>query len=174
LYEEYSQSFQRQRDEMNDAWCVKLGNFTDPRAKRKPTKIVLFGHNDDPARDSWDVRSRFGLISKYPNLTRHWFKNLRRQDNRCMRHSGISVIRESQGTTEAHVPRDYRYGVCLTESGATLKANNLRVLDVILETYPVLLAPSREKRNMPEWKCRAVDDMVKCLVDTELLIEDNE
>lgn len=67
------------------------------------------------------------MLSEYPNITRKAF--------------GDKVdIRFSYGGTEAHIPRDYRFGVCLTDTGESIAKNNLKIVRVLLNTYTCLIA----------------------------------
>lgn len=67
------------------------------------------------------------VLSEYPNFTRRML--------------GESVeVRFSYGGTEAHIPGDYEYGVCLTDSGESLAKNALKVQRVLLKTYTALIA----------------------------------
>ncbi len=77
------------------------------------------------------------VLSEYPNLTRGV---LGKRVN----------VRFSYGGTEAHIPNDYRYGVCLTDTGESIVTNRLKVVRVLLSTYTGLFASisvAREKRE---------------------------
>ena len=46
----------------------------------------------------------------------------------------------SYGGTEAHIPGDYRYGVCVTETGSSITANGLKIIGKLFESHTVLIA----------------------------------
>lgn len=87
-------------------------------------KVVLV---TDENLTSAEVPEGSVILSEYPNITRGAFGD--RVD-----------IRFSYGGTEAHIPGDYRYGVCLTDSGESLAKNKLKVQRVLLQTYTALIA----------------------------------
>lgn len=92
-------------------------------------KIVLVCAESNPIQNITDIPMGTIILSEYPNITRRFFKRL-----------GLNVqVQFSYGGTEAHIPRDYQFGVCLTETGSSLKANGLRVVAEILETKTVLI-----------------------------------
>src|SRR5208337_3399764 len=70
------------------------------------------------------------ILSEYPGWTKRFFEKLR-----------IPVTVEfSYGGTEAHIPGDYRYGVCVTETGSSITANGLRIIGKLFESNTVLIA----------------------------------
>lgn len=92
-------------------------------------KIVLVCAESNPIQNITDIPMGTIILSEYPNITRRFFKRL-----------GLNVrVQFSYGGTEAHIPRDYQFGVCLTETGSSLKANGLRVVAEIMETKTVLI-----------------------------------
>lgn len=95
-------------------------------------KVVLVASMDNSTRGIADVPAHSVVLSEYPNITRRAFAKFR-----------IPVeIRFSYGSTEAHIPEDYTYGVCLTDTGDSLEANKLKVLSVLFESKTVLIANS--------------------------------
>jgi ATP phosphoribosyltransferase len=129
LYEEHRLSGSRFPLVSGKLW----GSFTGSAADICPTKIVAFTHISDSIRSPADLPAQIRTITEYPGLTKSWLR----------RHNVHTACDYSFGSTEAHVPRDYRLGVCLTETGKTLAANKLVVIDVLLNTSPVLLASSK-------------------------------
>lgn len=93
-------------------------------------KIVLVTSKSNPAKSIEDVEEGAVILSEYPHLTESWYEN---------QSLTPPTVRFSYGGTEAHIPRDYRYGVCLTETGASLKANKLKVIHTFMETYTCMI-----------------------------------
>lgn len=88
----------------------------------RPVKIVLFGKNERFVDEAATVVS-----SEYPNIASDYFKKAR--------------IEFSQGSTEVDVVSGLAdYGICVSESGDSLKANGLKVIKVLLESPTVLVA----------------------------------
>jgi len=92
-------------------------------------KVVLVTSIENPVEAIEQVEPESVVLSEYPNITKRAFA----------RHSSVD-IRFSYGGTEAHIPGDYRYGVCLTDTGASLTANGLKVVAELCATCTVLIA----------------------------------
>ncbi len=69
------------------------------------------------------------VLTEYPRLTREYFKKMKRK----------VVIVPSRGSVESEVPKPYPLGVCLSETGQSLRANGLRVIGEIMETSTMLI-----------------------------------
>jgi len=93
-------------------------------------KMVLAVCDDSPVRSAADIPPGSRITTEFPNVTRAFFERL-----------GIPVeVSYSYGATEAKVPELMDALVDLTETGATLRHNGLRIVDVILESTTRLLA----------------------------------
>ena len=102
-------------------------------------KVVLFANAADSIQDPSEIPPYSEIISEYPNCTRKFFEKL-----------GIPVkIDFSYGKTEAYVPNDYRFGVCIMETGTTLKETNQKILAVLFES-PVVLITNRKTWSDPQ------------------------
>ncbi|KKU48453.1 ATP phosphoribosyltransferase [Candidatus Uhrbacteria bacterium RIFCSPLOWO2_12_FULL_46_10] len=107
------------------------------RSTDGPTRVVLVTYADNPCRGVGDVLDDVLVLSEYPNLTRQLFDT-----------SGKRVrVRFTAGSTEAMVPELAPYGVCLTETGASLQANNLKIIGVIMESQTVMIAKTDIVKN---------------------------
>jgi ATP phosphoribosyltransferase len=116
--------------------CKIAGRFDWTREGKPQTRVAVIVEEADKARSVNELPKQTKFISEYPELTRCW-----------LREKGLSMpVDAAFRSTEAHVPRDYRAGVCLVESGDTLKVNSQRILEVIMQTQVVLLA------NIAVWK----------------------
>jgi len=93
-------------------------------------KMVLAVCDDSPVRSADGIPPGSRITTEFPNVTRAFFERL-----------GIPVeVSYSYGATEAKVPELMDALVDLTETGATLRHNGLRIVDVILESTTRLLA----------------------------------
>lgn len=70
------------------------------------------------------------VVSEYPRLSKEFFKRERWQ---------VEIV-PSRGGTEALIPDIYQWGVCLVETGETLRANGLKVHAVLLEASTVMIS----------------------------------
>lgn len=94
------------------------------------TRGVLFCAANDPINSVDDIPGGTSILSEYPNLTQRFFAE---------RGKSVVVV-PSPGSSEAEVPELYRLGVVLSETGNSLKQNNLRVLDTIFTSATCLVA----------------------------------
>ena len=91
---------------------------------------MLIGAENDTTSTLEHVPPGSAILSEYPGWTKRFFDKLR-----------IPVTVEfSYGGTEAHIPSDYRYGVCVTETGSSITANGLRIVGKLFESNTVLIA----------------------------------
>lgn len=132
----------------NVARVAELGysQFTDRRAR-----VVLFGSVNDPITQASEVEPGSKILSEYPYCTRSFFDRL-----------GINVrINFSYKTTEANIPRDYKYGVCVSERGESLAANNLKIIEILFDATTTLIASEQAMRN---YKKEAAIHILKLLL----------
>jgi ATP phosphoribosyltransferase len=135
-------------------WVIETGAHVETLASLRYAKgglgvvrIVLAVTLDDPAERAADLPAGTRISTEYPNLTRAHFERL-----------GIPVkVFTSYGATEAKVPEIVDAIVDVSETGGTLRAHGMKVIDVLLESE-VLLIASRAAAADPE-KRRAMDDI---------------
>jgi ATP phosphoribosyltransferase len=115
-------------------------------------KIVLAVPVDHPADRAGDLPSGTRISTEYPNLTGRFFAEL-----------GIPVkVFPSYGATEAKVPEIVDAIVDVSETGGTLRAHGMKVIETLLESE-VLLIASREAAADPDRR-RAMDDIATLLL----------
>ena len=110
-------------------------------------KIVIAVPDDQKIKDASDIKPHSRVTTEYPNITRSYFERL-----------GIPVtIHFSYGATEAKVPDLMDVVVDVTETGSTLRKNNLKIIDVMLESTTKLVV------NKDSWndstKRRAIEEI---------------
>ena len=99
------------------------------RATSNPTRWVLVVPNDSPIKTVYDLEGKriaaeaTGLVEKY--LEKHGVK---------------AEVEFSWGATEVKVPELVDAIVDITETGSSLRANNLRIVDVLMESYPQFIS----------------------------------
>ncbi|MEA1944900.1 MAG: ATP phosphoribosyltransferase [Euryarchaeota archaeon] len=92
-------------------------------------KIVIAVPDGQKIELASDIKPNSRVTTEYPNITRDYFEKL-----------GIPVeIHFSYGATEAKVPDLMDVVVDLTETGSTLRKNNLKIIDVMLESITKLI-----------------------------------
>jgi ATP phosphoribosyltransferase len=95
-----------------------------------PVKIVLAVPIDSPAERAADLPAGSRISTEYPNLTRRAFERL-----------GVEVrVFESYGATEAKVPDIVDAIVDVSETGGTLRAHGLKILETLMESEVLLIA----------------------------------
>ena len=110
----------------------------------RPVRWVVAVPNDSPIRRIEDLAGK-RIATELVQYTR-----------RFLRERGIEAqVEFSWGATEVKAPRLADAIVELTESGSTLRANNLRIVDTVLESTTVLIA-NRESWKNP-WKRRKIE-----------------
>jgi ATP phosphoribosyltransferase len=115
-------------------------------------KIVLAAPAAAGMERAGDLPSGARISTEYPNLTRRFFAGL-----------GLAVkVFESYGATEAKVPDIVDAIVDVSETGGTLRAHGMRILETLLES-DVLLIANRESAADPG-KRRAMDDLTTLLL----------
>jgi ATP phosphoribosyltransferase len=107
-----------------------LGELQYSKATSEPVRVVLAV----PAAVSWqsvsDLPDGVRISTEFPALTR-----------RFLEERGVkAVVIPSYGATEAKVPDIVDAIVDLTETGASLQRNGLRILDTLLTSYTELIA----------------------------------
>jgi len=93
-------------------------------------KIVLCVEADSLITRAADIPNGSVVETEYPQITDKFFKD-----------RGIEVkVKLSHGATEAKVPSLCDAVVELTETGSTLKKNNLKIIETLMTTTAVLIA----------------------------------
>jgi ATP phosphoribosyltransferase len=115
-------------------------------------KVVLAVPQQHPAERAADLPHGTRISTEYPNLVRRYFERL-----------GVEVrVFESYGATEAKVPEIVDAIVDVSETGGTLRAHGMKIIDTLLESEVLLIAnpasaADREKRH-------AMDDITTLLL----------
>ena len=117
------------------------------KATAAPTRWVLAVPNDSPVRTLQDLQGK-RIATEAVGLTR-----------RFLEREGITARLEfSWGATEVKVPDLVDAIVDITETGSSLRANNLRVLATLMESYPQFIV-NRAAWEHP-WKRRKLQGMM--------------
>ena len=106
-----------------------LAQLPYSKATSNPTRWVIAVPEDSPYRSVKDLEGK-RVATEAVGLTRRYFES-----------QGVNAeIEFSWGATEVKVPELVDAIVDTTETGSSLRANKLRILETIIESYPVFVA----------------------------------
>jgi ATP phosphoribosyltransferase len=116
------------------------------------TNVVLAVPTDHPANSAREMPAGSRISTEFERMTRRYFEDL-----------GIGVhVVWSFGATEAKVPEIVDAIVDITETGSTLRAHGMKIIETLMTSEPVLVA-NREAVADPA-KRRAMDDITTLLL----------
>ncbi len=116
-----------------------------------PVRIVLAVPASSAAEKAADLPPGSRISTEYPELTRRHFERL-----------GIDVkVFVSYGATEAKVPEIVDAIVDVTETGGTLRAHGMKIIETLMESEVLLIA--NEASHADPEKRRAMDDITVLL-----------
>lgn len=120
------------------------------KATAQPTRWVLVVPNDSPIKTVKDLEGKriaaeaIGIVEKYLD------------DN------GVKAeVEFSWGATEVKVPELVDAIVDITETGSSLRANNLRIVDTLMESYPQFV--SKKESWEDDWKREKMERLATLL-----------
>ena len=109
---------------------ASLGELQYSKATSDPVRVVLAVPASVPWQTGSDLPDGVRISTEFPALTRRYLDE----------HGVKAVVIPSYGATEAKVPDIVDAIVDLTETGASLRRNGLRILDTLLTSYTELVA----------------------------------
>jgi ATP phosphoribosyltransferase len=116
------------------------------------TKVVLAVPADHPANSAKEMPPGSRISTEFEHLTKRFFEDLS---------IDVKVV-WSFGATEAKVPEIVDAIVDITETGSTLRAHGMKIIETLMTSEPVLVA-NRDSAADDE-KRRAMDDVVTLLL----------
>jgi ATP phosphoribosyltransferase len=130
----------------NDAKVKEVAELTFSKVSRRPVRWVLAVPNDSPIRSVKDLQGK-RIATEVVNLTRRWLAE-----------RGVSAqVEFSWGATEVKPPVLADAIVEVTETGSSLRANKLKIIDTVMESNTQLIV------NVESWqdrrKRRKLEDM---------------
>jgi ATP phosphoribosyltransferase len=134
----------------NDSRVEALAELPYSKVSAKPTRWVLVVPEDSPIRTVADLAGK-RVATEAVGLTRRFFEA-----------RGVSVeIEFSWGATEVKVPELVDAIVDITETGSSLRANKLRIVDTLMESFPVFIANPPAAADA--WKREKMDTLILLL-----------
>lgn len=143
-----------------DVDVVDMAELVYSKATSRPYKWVLAVPEDSPIRTVQDLEGK-RIATELVNVTRRYLE----------RHGVHATVEFSWGATEVKVPYLVDAIVEGTETGSTLRAHRLRVVDTLLESTTRWIA-SREAHE-DEWKRQKMESVILLLrgaLDAEGLV----
>src|SRR5437016_3561236 len=116
----------------NDAQVVELGELVFSKVSKRPVKWVLCVPNDSPVQSVKDLQGK-RIATEVVALTRRWLA----------KHGVEAQVEFSWGATEVKPPRLADAIVEVTETGSSLRANNLRIVAELLQSTPRFITAER-------------------------------
>src|SRR4051794_6995775 len=134
----------------NDAKVVEVAELVFSKVSRRPVRWVLAVPNDSPIKDVKDLQGK-RIATEVVNLTRRWLAQ----------HGVTAHVEFSWGATEVKPPRLADAIVEVTETGSSLRANNLRIICDLLQSTTRFVANPRAAED--SWKRQKMDDLILML-----------
>lgn len=123
----------------NESRLEEVVKLPYSKATSNPTRWVLVVPEDSPVKSVRDLEGK-RVATEAVGITRRFFER-----------AGVNVeVEFSWGATEVKVPDLVDAIVDITETGSSLRANKLRIVDTLMESYPALYANTSAWAD--EWK----------------------
>lgn len=134
----------------NSANVEVITDLRYSRATSKPTRWVLVVPEDSPIRSVKDLQGK-RIATEAVGITRSYLD----------KHGVQAEVEFSWGATEVKVPELVDAIVDITETGSSLRANKLRIIDTLMESYPQLVASQVAAADA--WKRRKMETLALLL-----------
>src|SRR5262245_45963416 len=134
----------------NGATVTELAELVFSKVSRRPVRWVLAVPNDAPIHGPKDLQGK-RIATEVVNITRNWLAS----------HGVTAQVEFSWGATEVKPPRLADAIVEVTETGSSLRANNLRIVCDILTSTTRFIANTAAAADA--WKREKMDDLVLML-----------
>lgn len=134
----------------NDARVVELAELVFSKVSRRPVRWVLAVPNDSPIQEVKDLEGK-RIATELVNTTRRWLAS----------HGVTAHVEFSWGATEVKPPRLVDAIVDVTETGSSLRANNLRIVAELMTSTTRFIA--NEQASADPWKRQKMADIILML-----------
>jgi len=134
----------------NDADVVEVCELKYSKQTNRPIRWVVAVPNDSPIQSVKQLKGK-RIATELVGFTQRYLK----------KHGVSANVEFSWGATEVKPPVLADAIVELTETGSSLKANNLRILETILESVTVLVA--NKKACHDPWKRKKIENIAMLL-----------
>jgi ATP phosphoribosyltransferase len=124
----------------------EVGEFLFSKVSRKPARWVLCVPENSPVKSVKDLKGK-RIATEVVNLTKRYLK----------KHGVKAEVEFSWGATEVKAHELVDAIVEVTETGSSLRANKLRIVDELLSSTPRLIANHEAWKN--RWKRQKIETM---------------
>ncbi len=128
----------------------EVGEFEFSKVSSQPTRWVLAVPEDSPIKSPKDLNGK-RLATEVVNLTNKYLKQ----------HNVTAEVEFSWGATEVKAHELVDAIVEVTETGSSLRANKLRIVDTLLVSTPRLIVNHDSWKD--EWKRKKIETMAMLL-----------
>jgi ATP phosphoribosyltransferase len=128
----------------------EVGEFLFSKATRQPTRWVLAVPEESPIQSVKDLEGK-RIATEVVGMTKRWLK----------KHGVKAEIEFSWGATEVKARELVDAIVDVTETGSSLRANKLRIVDTLMVSTPRLVANKTAWKD--EWKRRKIESIAMLL-----------
>jgi ATP phosphoribosyltransferase len=136
--------------ENNASDVARLCEMTFSKASSKPTRWVIAVPEDSDIRSVKDLEGK-AIATEAVEMTRRYLSQ----------HGVTATVEFSWGATEVKTPDLVDAIVDVTETGSSLRANKLRILETIMESSPQFIAS--HKAMADGWKKQKIEKLVLLL-----------
>lgn len=136
--------------ENNGSDVERLAEMTFSKASKKPTRWVIAVPEDSPIQSVQDLQGKV-IATEAVEMTRRYLAQ----------HGVTAEVEFSWGATEVKVPDLVDAIVDVTETGSSLVANKLRILETIMESSPQIIANKASLQD--PWKKQKLEKLVLLL-----------
>ncbi len=134
----------------NRVKVVDVADLVYAKQSMRPVKWVLAVHEDSPVKRVQDLEG-LRIATEVVSITKEYLK----------RHKVNAIVEFSWGATEVKAPDLVDAIVEVTETGSSLRANHLRIVDVVLESTTKLIANRASWKN--SWKREKIESIAMLL-----------
>src|SRR3954451_7731839 len=134
----------------NNSDVHEVGEFLFSKATRQPARWVLAVPEESPIKSVKDLNGK-RIATEVVNLTKRYLK----------KHGVKAEVEFSWGATEAKAHELVDAIVELTETGSSLRANRLRIVDTLLSSTPRLIANRQAWKD--KWKRAKIENLALLL-----------
>ena len=134
----------------NDSKVHEVGEFIFSKVSRQPTRWVLCVPEQSSVKSVKDLEGK-RIATEVVNLTKRYLR----------KHKVKAEVEFSWGATEVKAHELVDAIVEVTETGSSLRANNLRIVDTLLTSTPRLIANQSSWKD--KWKRQKIETLAMLL-----------
>jgi ATP phosphoribosyltransferase len=134
----------------NGSQVHEVGEFQFSKATRQPARWVLAVPESSPIKSVKDLAGK-RIATEVVNITRKYLR----------RHKVKAEVEFSWGATEVKAHELVDAIVEITETGSSLRANKLRIVDTLMVSTPRLIASHNSWKNA--WKRQKIETLAMLL-----------